>query len=92
MTIISGLAVYFIIWWLTLFMVLPWGSRSAHEAGSAVGAGHAPSAPIQARMRVKVLVTTVLTTAFFAAFYWMITSSSLTLDDLWFLPDFTPKL
>ena len=92
MKITSAIAVYFIMWWLTLFMVLPWGSRSAHEAGTAVGAGHAPSAPIQARMRLKVLVTTVLTTGFFAAFYWMITASSLTLDDIWFLPDFTPKL
>ncbi|MDP4822873.1 MAG: DUF1467 family protein [Aestuariivirgaceae bacterium] len=92
MKISSAIAVYFIMWWLTLFMVLPWGSRSAHEAGTEVGAGHAPSAPLHARMRLKVLATTLIASAFFAGFYWMMTASNLTLDDIWFLPDFTPKL
>ena len=28
MTIITGAAAYFIIWWITLFMVLPFGVQS----------------------------------------------------------------
>jgi catechol 2,3-dioxygenase-like lactoylglutathione lyase family enzyme len=33
---LTGFAVYFIIWWLVLFTVLPWGMRSAHEEGAEV--------------------------------------------------------
>ena len=25
MSLVTGLAIYFIIWWVTLFAVLPWG-------------------------------------------------------------------
>ena len=39
MSIANRIAVYFIIWWVCLFMVLPFGVRNAHEAGEAVGAG-----------------------------------------------------
>lgn len=92
MTIISGLAVYFIIWWLTLFMVLPWGAKSPHEAGELPVGGNAPSAPIQAHIKVKLLVTTLLATGFFGLFYWLVPAGNMSLNDLWFLPDFTPKL
>lgn len=88
----SMIAVYFIIWWVCLFAVLPWGAKSHHEAGDSVSSGHAPSAPIQARMGMKVLATTVVASAVFAAFYWTITRSGLSLDDIWFLPDYRPKL
>ena len=27
MSVVSGLAIYFVIWWITLFMVLPFGVR-----------------------------------------------------------------
>ena len=33
MSISGALALYFIIWWLTLFAILPLGVRSQHEAG-----------------------------------------------------------
>lgn len=92
MTIISGLAVYFIIWWLTLFVVLPWGARSPHEAGEAPVGGNAPSAPIDARMGLKLIATTLLATAFFGLFYWLVPAGHLSLDDIWFLPNFTPKI
>ncbi|QCI78785.1 DUF1467 family protein [Hankyongella ginsenosidimutans] len=34
MSLISGLAIYLIIWWTVLFTVLPWGVRTAAEAGT----------------------------------------------------------
>ncbi len=30
MTLVGGLAIYFVLWWLVLFTVLPWGATSAH--------------------------------------------------------------
>ncbi|NDW06528.1 DUF1467 family protein [Jiella pacifica] len=68
MGIISGLAVYFIIWWTTLFAVLPIGNQSQHEVGERA-LGTADSAPINARMGYKVILTTILATIVFAVFY-----------------------
>jgi predicted secreted protein len=66
----SAIAVYFIIWWAVLFVVLPFGIRNAHEAGEAVEAGNEPGAPISPRLGLKALITTGVATVIFAAFYW----------------------
>ena len=92
MRITSAIAVYFIIWWLVLFLTLPFGARSAHEAGEEPLAGHAPSAPMRHLMGRKVLATTLLASVVFAAFWWLVVQSGLGLDAIPFLPDFTPKL
>ncbi len=39
MSLASALAIYFIIWWLVLFLVLPFGIRNAHESGRGGGRG-----------------------------------------------------
>lgn len=44
MTLTVGLALYFIIWWLTLFAVLPFGVKTQGEAGDVVP-GTPESAP-----------------------------------------------
>ncbi len=49
MAIGSLIALYFIIWWLTLFAVLPFGVRSQHESGETV-AGSDPGAPVSVRI------------------------------------------
>ena len=54
MTIVTGIVVYVITWWLVLFAVLPWGARPPDH----VDTGHAPSAPAKPRLRLKFLVTT----------------------------------
>lgn len=68
MGIISGLAIYFIIWWTTLFVVLPIGNQSQHESGERA-LGTADSAPINARMGFKFMLTTALATVVFVIFY-----------------------
>ncbi|HRO00362.1 DUF1467 family protein [Nitrobacter sp.] len=57
--IFSGLAVYFIFWWITLFLMLPLGVRSQHEDGELI-AGTDPGAPVKALMRRKVIWTTIV--------------------------------
>lgn len=71
MSIASAIAVYFIIWWTTLFAVLPWGTTSAHETGAEVGPGHAPSAPLRPMMIRKLVATTLIAAVIFAAFLWL---------------------
>ena len=52
-------AIYFVLWWLVLFVTLPFGIRSQHEDG--VGApGTDPGAPIATRMGRKLIWTTVI--------------------------------
>jgi predicted secreted protein len=64
----TGLAVYFIIWWVVLFTVLPWGIRSQHEAGPVID-GTDPGAPVVPSLRKKLLWTTLVTTIVFGGCY-----------------------
>ena len=34
MSLTTAIAIYFIIWWIVLFAVLPWGVRSQQESGA----------------------------------------------------------
>ena len=56
MGLVSGIVVYVIVWWLVLFMVLPWGIRQPDEPE----VGHQLGAPQAPRMWTKALVTTVI--------------------------------
>lgn len=86
----STFAIYFILWWLVLFTVLPWGSTSAHETGAASGEGHAASAPLQPRLLRKFAITTVMSALIFLIVYWPIEQEWITLDNIPFLPTFQP--
>lgn len=85
MSLISAFAVYFIIWWLVLFLTLPFGVRNAHEAGENVELGNEPGAPVRHHMRRKMMVTSVLAAIVFAGVLALYSGRFLTLDDLWFI-------
>jgi predicted secreted protein len=65
-SISSALAIYFVLWWVVLFLTLPFGVRSQHEDGEQ-GDGTDPGAPIASRMRAKLLWTTLISLVIFAA-------------------------
>ena len=73
MRIQSMIAVYFVIWWITLFAVLPFGIKNASEAGQAVEEGHDAGAPVLAGLWKKAAINTVVAAITFAAFYWAYT-------------------
>lgn len=83
---LTGFAVFFIIWWLVLFTVLPWGMRSAHEEGVEVEKGHERAAPVRVNMWRKFMVTTVVTMVVYAFYYWLVNISGFSIDDIPFLP------
>ena len=62
-------AIYFVLWWLTLFIVLPFAIRSQHEAGELVP-GTDPGAPVAARIAWRLLWNTVLSAVLFAIGVW----------------------
>jgi predicted secreted protein len=60
----TALAIYFVIWWITLFLILPFGVRSQHEDG--VGTpGTDPGAPVASRMGIKLIWNTVIAAVIF---------------------------
>jgi predicted secreted protein len=61
----TAVVLYVIIWWTTLFAVLPFGTRPVAEADEATGWRGAPAQP---RMGRKVLWTTLITTLLWGAF------------------------
>ena len=61
----TAFAIYFVIWWITLFLTLPFGVRSQHEDGEGAP-GTDPGAPIMARMGRKLIWPTVISAAIFA--------------------------
>jgi predicted secreted protein len=65
MSLATAIAIYFIIWWVVLFAVLPWGVRSQEEGGDVVS-GSDPGAPIVPRLWWKLLWTTIVAGAIFA--------------------------
>ena len=65
MSLATAIAVYFIIWWIVLFAVLPWGARSQAEGGEVVS-GSDPGAPVLPRLWWKLLWTTLIAGALFA--------------------------
>ncbi len=73
MSTAGAIALYFIVWWITLFAILPIGIRSQHEDGN-VAAGTEPGAPLAPMMLKKALWTSIAAVPVTAlAFYWIVT-------------------
>ena len=81
MSIATGLAIYFIIWWLVLFAVLPFGVRSQQESGE-VTPGSDPGAPALPQLVRKLIWTTVIAGVVFALCYGVYAYQLIALDDL----------
>jgi len=90
MNLISSLAIYFILWWLVFFAVLPFGSESSHELGEDPGQGAAPSAPKNPRILKKMAATTVIAALVFVGVYTLLTSGAISLGDMPFMDRLKP--
>lgn len=66
----SVLAVYLLFWVFSLFLVLPWGVRTAREAGQEEVPGQAPSAPHGFSLP-RALRNTTLVSALLFGLFWL---------------------
>jgi predicted secreted protein len=64
-SISTGFAIYFVLWWVVLFLTLPFGIRSQHEDGEGAP-GTDPGAPVVAQMGRKLIWTTVISATILA--------------------------
>lgn len=65
MSVVTGIAVYFVIWWIVLFMVLPWGVTISDNPEP----GHATSAPERPQLARKALWTTLIAAAIWGCYF-----------------------
>ena len=77
----SALAVYFIIWWVTLFVTLPFRMRSQADAEDVVE-GSEPGAPANPQLLRRMVANTVLAAVVFAVYYVVLHVVGLSLDDM----------
>lgn len=63
-----AIGVYFFIWWITLFAVLPFGIRTQQETGEVVP-GTPESAPVKPRLLRVFVINTIVATIVFAIVY-----------------------
>ncbi|MGH7032322.1 MAG: DUF1467 family protein [Stellaceae bacterium] len=64
-----GIATYVVIWWVTIFAVLPWGVRPAAEGDPGRRAG----APRNPRLWRKAAITSVVAGIVWLVVYWAVT-------------------
>jgi predicted secreted protein len=75
MTWFTAALTFVIVWWLVLFMVLPFGASPPDD----IEPGTAPSAPARPRMALKILITTGIALALTAGIVWVIQSGLISL-------------
>ncbi|HET7381257.1 MAG TPA: DUF1467 family protein [Pseudolabrys sp.] len=68
MSTTTVIAIYFLIWWVTLFAVLPWGVHNQEESGD-VAPGTDPGAPAIHRIWSRLGWTTLVATVIFGILY-----------------------
>lgn len=67
MQIFTVIMVFFMIWWLVLYMVLPFGNQAPDKIES----GNASSAPAKPRLWLKLIITTVIATALTSGYMYL---------------------
>lgn len=80
MTPLTYIAIYFVVWWTVLFVVLPFSVRGQHEDGE-VTDGTDPGAPVKTYLWQKALITTILAAALTVAIFWAMSNPAL--QDYW---------
>lgn len=86
MQITSILAIYFLFWVMTAFIMLPFGVRTAEELGVEKVPGQADSAPVNFRPGRLAMRATVIAAVLTALFIANFTYGWITAADIDFLP------
>ena len=73
-------AIYFVVWWMCLFLVLPFGVRNQVDTGEYIQ-GTDPGAPVRVMWWRRVLWTTLLSIPMTAILMWAL--SAKWLQDYW---------
>ena len=89
MSIMSAIALFGIIWFLVLFVALPFRVTTQAEAGE-IEPGTPASAPDNPQMARKLRLVTIIATALWALTAFIILSGWITMDDIDFFRSWRP--
>ncbi|MDP5307704.1 DUF1467 family protein [Paracoccus spongiarum] len=81
MNLTGGIVLYAVLWFLTLFVVLPLGQRSQQDAGEVVP-GTPAGAPADLRLRRKLIWTSLVAALLWGLIAWLILGGIVTRADL----------
>lgn len=87
MPILTAAAIFFIIWWTVLFIVLPLGHRSQADEGE-VALGTVESAPAKFKGGRVILLTTVIALVIHVSYYLVSTYFGIGIADI---PNILPR-
>src|ERR1700686_1259209 len=76
---VTGIVVYVLVWWITLFAVLPLWVTPAEPDDP----GHAAGAPQKPRLLLKMAITTVVSALIWLAIYLLVRSRWLSFREPW---------
>ncbi|MCI2395363.1 DUF1467 family protein [Aliiroseovarius sediminis] len=84
MNITAAIVLYVVIWFVTMFVVLPIGRRTQGDEGKVVPGTHA-GAPTNFRLKRTLVIVTIIGTAIWAVVAGVIVSGWVTIEDIdWF--------
>ena len=75
---VSGIVVFLMVWWTTLFTVLPWGNRKSDVPQ----VGNVASAPDKPRLLRKFVITTLVTAIIWLIIYGLIEANVINFYDM----------
>ena len=78
MTLFSGILVYLLIWWVVIFCVLPLNIQTVNKPKD----GSMPGAPVNAGIKRKLILTTVIACAVWVVIYLIIRFSGISFHDM----------
>lgn len=78
MGLVSGIVVFFMIWWTAIFAVLPWGNRPSET----VETGNVASAPDKPRILKKFIITTIVSVLIWLVIYGLISANVINFYDM----------
>lgn len=81
MNLTGGIVLYAVLWFLTLFVVIPIGQRSQQDAGEVVP-GTPAGAPSDTPWRRKLILTTLISAAIWAVIAWLILGGLISREDI----------
>jgi predicted secreted protein len=65
----SALAIFWLFWVMSAFLVMPFGVKNAHEAGEATVRGQEAGAPANFNPKLILTRTTILALILFGSYY-----------------------
>ena len=81
MSLVTLAAIYFVLWWIVLFAVLPFGVRT-EEDESKVTAGSVRSAPVRPMLVRKAIATSIVTAILVGALWFVRVGLGIDLETL----------